>query len=205
MHRKTWWVICLLLITTAVISAGLAVRNRHQAVKQPPRAPETTQYSRQPVTVKQKNRFIRRISAPAVANFQRNRIILPSVVVAQAILESHYGLSTLYRAAKNPFGIKGSYHGKSMAFYTHEVINGKPIRVLANFRKYPNLKAAINDHNQLLHRKFVKQKNMLSYRKATRLLQQNGYATDPHYAAKLNRLIIKYNLGRYDLKALNNN
>ncbi|WP_338034177.1 hypothetical protein [Lentilactobacillus farraginis] len=36
-------------------------------------------------------------------------------------------------------------------------------------------------------------------------MQQNGYATDPHYAAKLNRLIIKYNLSRYDLKALNNN
>ncbi|MCP9334204.1 glycoside hydrolase family 73 protein [Lentilactobacillus hilgardii] len=204
MRKKIWWAFLLLLVTVTVILTGVIVRN-HRHLENETQIPRMTQSNQKHITIKQRNRFINKISTSAVINFEKNRVVLPSVVIAQAILESQYGTSELYKLAKNPFGIKGSYQGQSMTFYTHEVEKGKTISVLARFRKYPNLQAAIMDHNQLVHRKFVRQKNVLSYRKTTRLLQKNGYATDPHYAQKLNHLIVKYKLGRYDLKALNDN
>lgn len=59
------------------------------------------------------------------------------------------------------------------------------------------------DHNHLVAEKFIRHKNIMSYRTSTNLLQQNGYATDPHYANKLNHIIVKYQLYQYDLKAIN--
>lgn len=203
MWKKIGWTSLLLLVTVIVIGAGLTIRHQRNTATPKRAIPEVTQTGGVHVTIKQKDAFIRSIAVPAVRNFQRNRQILPSVVIAQAALESQFGTSDLYSEAHNPFGVKGTYQGQSVTFYTREVENGKSVRVLAQFRKYPSVAAAITDHNRLVHRKFVRRTNLLSYRTTTRLLQENGYATDPHYAAKLNRLIVKYHLGKYDLKALN--
>lgn len=204
MQKKSWRIILILLVTGLVIFAGLAIRNRASRQKQArPNVPTLVQKHPKTVPKKQRERFINQIATPAIKQYRRDRRILPSVVIAQAILESRYGTSQLYRAAKNPFGIKGAYEGNSVAFYTREVIKGKSVQVLANFRKYPSLRAAILDHNRLVEKKFIKQKNIVSYRTSTRMLQENGYATDPKYASKLNHLIVKYRLSRYDLKAIN--
>lgn len=205
MHKRIWWILGLLFVVMGVVLTAVVIRTHRQAVTQQPRISVADKSNRQKMTIKQKDAFIRKISGPAVKNFRQNRRVLPSVVIAQAILESQFGSSALYRLAKNPFGVKGSYHGQSMSFKTREVENGHSVKVMAAFRKYPNYQSAIMDHNRLLHDKFVRRSNLLSYRTTTRLLQENGYATDPHYAHKLNHLIVKYRLSRYDLEALNEN
>lgn len=154
-------------------------------------------------TKQEHDSFISKVANPAIKLYEKNQQVLPSIVIAQAILESSWGNSDLYRNANNPFGIKGTYHGQSIRYDTEEVVSGKRITVKADFRKYPSLLAAINDHNRLLSQRFIKQNNVLSYRKMATLLQQNSYATDPNYAKKLIQIIRKYQLSQYDLTAIN--
>ncbi|KRL61186.1 mannosyl-glycoprotein endo-beta-N-acetylglucosamidase [Lentilactobacillus parakefiri DSM 10551] len=203
LRKQGWRFTVILLLTFAVLAAGVSLRGQLSHRPQRRSVPTLVQKKTDHFSTEQKRTFISRVGAPAVKLYLKNRQVLPSVVIAQAILESQFGTSELSTQANNLFGIKGRYHGQSVQFYTREVENGKSIKVLAEFRKYPNLAASIADHNQLVSDKFIKAKNILSYRKSTHLLQENGYATDPHYAAKLNRLIVKYQLSRYDLKAIN--
>ena len=64
--------------------------------------------------------------------------ILPSVTLAQAIIESNKGNSGLTKKANNLFGIKGSYRGQSITLMTKEYIGGHYVDVPAKFRKYPD-------------------------------------------------------------------
>ena len=76
-------------------------------------------------TVASKENFINRIAASAKPVADANGLY-PSIMIAQAILESNWGTSQLANAPYyNLFGIQGSYQGKSVIFPTHEYINGK--------------------------------------------------------------------------------
>lgn len=203
LRKQGWRVILIMLLTFAVLAAGIALRGQFSQRSQTQSVPALVQKKPHHFSAQQKRTFISKVGNPAVKIYVKNRQVLPSVVIAQAILESQFGTSELSTDANNLFGIKGTYRGQSVQFYTREIENGKSIKVLAQFRKYPNLASSIADHNQLVSAKFIKSKNILSYRQSTRLLQENGYATDPHYASKLNHLIVEYHLSNYDLKALN--
>ena len=141
--------------------------------------------------------FIKKMAAPAQRVYKLNRQVLPSIVVAQAILESNWGKSTLYLEANNPFGMKGSYEGNTKAFPTTEYENGKKITVNDYFRDYPDLKSAILDHDKILRAKFIPQATT-NYQTAAEFLQENNYATDPNYAQKIIQMIQTYNLNQYD-------
>lgn len=57
-----------------------------------------------------KNEFIQAVKDGAVKGWDTHRV-LPSVSIAQAILESDWGRSGLAVKGKNLFGIKGEYNG----------------------------------------------------------------------------------------------
>ena len=76
--------------------------------------------------------------------------ILLSVTLAQAIIESNKGNSSLTKKANNLFGIKGSYRGQSITMMTAEYIGGQYTHVPAKFRKYPDWWESIADHSYLL-------------------------------------------------------
>lgn len=65
------------------------------------------------------------MAKPAVRVYKKNHQVLPSIVVAQAIIESNWGQSQLYQQADNPFGMKGNYNGNTKLFPTTEYVNGK--------------------------------------------------------------------------------
>lgn len=94
--------------------------------------------------------FIDEIAPIAVALNKQDQEILPSVIIAQAILESNYGKSELAVNANNLFGIKGRYHGKSIKMPTVEYEQNKSFTTEAEFRAYPDWKSALKDHRQLL-------------------------------------------------------
>lgn len=131
-----------------------------------------------------------------------------SVMIAQAILESGCGQSTLTTLANNMFGIKGSYNGQFVEMQTLEDDgNGNLYPIIAKFRKYPSLKESFQDNAHVLRTTSFSpgvffyhgawKSNTNSYRDATQWLQ-GRYATDTAYASKLNNLIETYNLTQYD-------
>lgn len=129
--------------------------------------------------------------------------ILPSVTVAQAILESNWGTSTLATKANALFGIKASvgWYGNTYTIDTWEIINGKKVNVKADFRAYASWKESVKNHGAFLcglsrYSNIVGEKD---YTTVCRLLYKDGYATDTAYADKLINIIEKYGLQAFDL------
>ncbi|MHA8110573.1 glycoside hydrolase family 73 protein [Lactobacillaceae bacterium Melli_B4] len=202
-----WLAILIIIVVLAALVFGFVVRKISNHLAEAPQQSQSSSSltSEEIQQIKQRRAFVKDVADSAIKVYQTDYHVLPSIVVAQAILESEWGNSKLYQVANNPFGIKGEYNGQSVSYDTAEYVNGKRITVVAKFRKYPDLKAAIADHDKAIKAHFIKEPNVTSYVDAANLLQKNVYATDPDYAKKLIHVIKKYNLSRYDIQALNNN
>lgn len=131
--------------------------------------------------------------------------IFPSVKIAQAALETGWGMHIV---GNNMFGIKATgstnayWHGDKVTAGTTEEVNGVPVSITSNFRKYNTVSDSIRDHNQLLINN-TRYANVLSAKtpeEQCRALQSAGYATDSSYAQKLISTINANNLKRYDKK-----
>lgn len=136
-----------------------------------------------------------------------------SVMLAQAILESGWGASTLATQGHNLFGIKGDYNGAFVTMPTSEYSASKGwYTIYANFRKYPSYYESFLDNGDKLRNgvswnssyyKGTWKENTSSYKDATAWLQ-GRYATAPNYASSLNNIISTYNLTQYDGNAQTN-
>lgn len=137
--------------------------------------------------------------------------LYPSVMLAQAILESGWGTSSLSKSPYHQlFGIKGNnFSGNTVLMPTKEwvkdsnhVNGGYYETIYAEFRVYPSYNEAFEDQARFLtvntRYKNVFRKQAATYQDATRALQSAGYATDPEYANKLNSLIKRWELDRLD-------
>ncbi|PMD72070.1 glycoside hydrolase family 73 protein [Companilactobacillus nuruki] len=130
-----------------------------------------------------------------------------SVMLAQAILESAWGTSTLATQGYNLFGIKGDYNGAYVTMPTSEWSASQGwYTIYANFRKYPSYYESFADNGNKLRNGVswnssyysgTWKENTSSYKDATAWLQ-GRYATAPNYASSLNNLISTYNLTQYD-------
>lgn len=144
--------------------------------------------------------FIQSVAPHAVKVGKENNI-LPSLIIAQACLESNWGRSGLASQGHNLFGVKGDYNGESVTFNTREHSKSRGwYYVKAPFRKYPSYAESIYDLCSLYNRlpryaNVVGQKN---YVQAAGHVQRGGYATDPDYASKLIFIIEKHELFTYD-------
>lgn len=141
--------------------------------------------------------FIDKISEAAVEDYKESGI-LPSITIAQAILESGWGVSDIHN---NLFGIKAgsSWTGAKSLEWTHETVNGQRIQVQAWFRNYDSYLDSIKDHSRILwYSRYENLHGEKDYRLAAKYLQFDGYATDPTYAEQLIDVIEKNNLVQYD-------
>ena len=128
-----------------------------------------------------------------------------SVTIAQAILESGAGASTLTRLDHNVFGMKcfgspGSVAIGCRGYATFECQPGCS-STHASFRAYTDIADSFIDHGQMLAT-LSRYQRCFAYAhdpdRFAQALQDAGYATDPHYARSLIRLMQQYNLYRYD-------
>lgn len=151
-------------------------------------------------------KFIQEL-APHAARVGKEYNILPSLILAQACLESAYGKSGLAAKGKNLFGIKGSYEGRSVTMRTAEYKKGSttPYYINAAFRSYPSWYESMKDLALLYcngvswdRAKYHRVIGEKDYKKAAKEVQTAGYATDPKYAEKLVSLIVRHNLTQYD-------
>ncbi|WP_195701813.1 glycoside hydrolase family 73 protein [Companilactobacillus futsaii] len=139
--------------------------------------------------------------------------VYTSVMLAQAILESAWGTSTLATQGHNLFGIKGDYNGAYVTMPTSEWSASQGwYTINANFRKYPSYYESFADNGNKLRNGVswnssyysgTWKENTSSYKDATAWLQ-GRYATAPNYASSLNNLIQTYNLTQYDGNAETN-
>ncbi len=129
-----------------------------------------------------------------------------SITIAQAILETGWLKTdtTIRRRmiydAKNLFGIKGRGSAGSVNMPTWEVENGKKVTINAKFRAYRSYAESFADHTKLLLKSHY-YKNALPYRHDPRRYiteVARRYATDPHYAEKIWKIVVAYNLTRFD-------
>lgn len=150
------------------------------------------------------NKFILEI-VPHAQRIQEKYHILPSLIIAQACLESNFGQSGLAQQGNNLFGVKGEYNGQSVTMETTEYKNNKPYQIDAAFRKYPSYFESLEDLAELYTNGVSWDRNKYepiigetNYVMACKKVQDCGYSTDPNYATKLINIIEKYDLHKYD-------
>ena len=121
----------------------------------------------------------------------------PKAIVAQAALETGWGQHTIQdasgRPAHNLFGIKADsrWTGCVVTVATHEYREGVRVNESAAFRAYDSLEDGLRDYADFLsgagrYQEAINEKTQGdSYGHA---LQQAGYATDPEYGNKIERI-----------------
>lgn len=148
--------------------------------------------------------FIEKVGALAAADYPKSGV-LPSLTVAQAILESGWGKSGLTAKANALFGIKAGkdWKGKRVNSKTFEYYDGERVDIVDCFRAYDSWAESVADHGAFLaglprYKAVIGERD---YQKACRAIQAAGYATAPDYADILISLIDQYKLDRFDRAA----
>jgi Mannosyl-glycoprotein endo-beta-N-acetylglucosaminidase len=128
-----------------------------------------------------------------------------SVTVAQAILESDWGRSSLAADANNFFGIKaiGSLGTDGVVWLpTAEYDDSGALhQTVSAFRAYKSLTDSVADHDHMLEtmsRYAAAMQASHDPRQFAQELSEAGYSTDPDYADKLVTLMDSYDLYRFD-------
>jgi len=145
-----------------------------------------------------RRKFLTRIAPVAIVSGTAH-CIPPSVTMAQAILESGWGRSSLTVRHGNLFGIKAG-RSRGQTFATREVIEGEVVQTTASFRVYDSWLQSVEDHDRLLgqHSRYAaSRQGWRDWRDFSKKLAPI-YATDPNYARHLANLIERYGLDRWD-------
>jgi LysM repeat protein len=135
-------------------------------------------------------------SFKGVAIEQMNASGIPaSIILAQGILESGNGNSSLAKFANNHFGIKCTSDWKGKGYYKDDDARNDCFRV------YKDARESYRDHSEFLKRKrysFLFELDKNDYKNWAYGLKQAGYATNPKYPDLLVNLINRYKLNQYD-------
>lgn len=153
--------------------------------------------------------FINSIKDGAFESYKKTGI-LPSITIAQAILESNWGNSNLVKESNNLFGIKAdsSWKGEYVTFETKEFHD---TMIKDRFRKYASKSESIMDHSEFLRLNSRYEEGGVfeakTYKSQALALQESGYSTaqdeygNKTYASMLEQLIRQYNLQILDWEA----
>jgi len=119
-----------------------------------------------------------------------------SITLAQGMLESQNGNSSLAVEANNHFGIK--CHND----WSGDTMNLDDDAKNECFRKYDNVEESFVDHSNFLRTReryaFLFELKTTDYKGWAHGLKKAGYATNPNYAPQLIKLIEDNNLSRFD-------
>ncbi len=134
--------------------------------------------------------------APLAVEQQQRYGIPASIKLAQGILESQYGNSELARRSNNHFGIK------CKSYWTGDTVRYDDDAKGECFRKYRSVAESYADHSKFLVEspRYAKLFTLkpTDYRGWAHGLKAAGYATNPHYAQQLIRIIDDYELYLFD-------
>ncbi len=139
--------------------------------------------------------YIQKYRTLAVHEMQRCGIPA-SIKLAQACLESSNGNSELSRRSNNHFGIKCKSNWKGKRVYHDDDMRNEC------FRRYNSVEESFVDHSDFLvanpRYAGLFQLKITDYKGWARGLKRAGYATAPHYAETLIKIIEDHKLYVYD-------
>ncbi|OYV37830.1 MAG: flagellar rod assembly protein/muramidase FlgJ [Thiomonas sp. 20-64-5] len=139
----------------------------------------------EPTAAEQARQFIASI-LPSVQTAAKQIGVAPVAILAQAALETGWGQ---HAPGNNVFGVKAGagWNGGTVQTLTQEFRNGVASVGTAAFRAYQNMAESVQNYAALLARpRYQSARNQGNDISAfASALQRSGYATDPHYAAKL--------------------
>lgn len=156
----------------------------------------------------QHSKFLKTIK-PAAIKAGKKYGVLPSVIMAQAAIESNYGNSNLSRKYYNYFGIKADLNQPSVSMPTAEYNeSGQKYYIISKFVRYSSIEDSL-DHNASLLRHGIDgasdyykgtwvENNNRDFHNSTYALRK--YATAPNYSTALDHVIEIYDLNLYDAK-----
>jgi LysM repeat protein len=121
-----------------------------------------------------------------------------SITLAQGILESGHGNSSLARNANNHFGIKCHKGWTGKTYHMDDDAKDEC------FRKYKDPYDSYKDHSEFLSTRdryaFLFELEMEDYKGWAKGLKKAGYATNPRYPELLIKIIEDHELYKYDKK-----
>lgn len=134
--------------------------------------------------------------APLAQEVGKKYDLYPSVILAQAAVESNFGESELSKQYNNYFGIKG----EGVVLPTMEMEGETEKMVKDDFRTYGSARESFFDYGKLIAKapRYEAVRRAESAEAYAKALHPAGYSTNPHYGDILIRTIKAYNLKAYD-------
>lgn len=143
--------------------------------------------------------------APLAQDLGKVYGIKPSVLIAQASLETNYGRQLLGVRYHNLYSTVSVDGRRAVPLQVQETVKGKATWVTKPFQVYPSRRAGMLDYLERLQNKqlgnaqfYQKLITAKSYKEASTAFILGGYTTDRDYADKLVAIIQKHNLEAYD-------
>lgn len=150
-----------------------------------------------PLRFESPEQFVREL-LPLARRIADDSGIDPRLMVAQAALETGWGKHMIEGEGSQPsynlFGIKADsrWQGDAVTITTTEFREGVPMKEQAAFRAYPDYEASFRDYVSFLESN-PRYRDVLATADRPELfarkLQEAGYATDPAYGDKINRIM----------------
>lgn len=155
----------------------------------------------------QAKEFINQIAPLIVAEGKKRGYKVFSTVIAQAIIESASGTSSLGYKYHNYFGMKcgSSWKGKSVNLRTKEEYTvGTLTSIRDNFRVYDSMAEGVAGYYDFISTKrYANLKSAQTAKEYAERLKADGYATSSTYVNTLISTVNKYDLTKYDTGVVN--
>ena len=128
-----------------------------------------------------------------------------SPIIAQACLESNYGVSQLASRWHNYFGMKcgSSWKGKSINLSTkEEYTQGTLTTIRDNFRVYNSMEDGVKGYFDFINvKRYENLKSASTPREYLTRIKNDGYATSSSYVQSNMNVINRHDLQRFDWEA----
>jgi hypothetical protein len=151
-----------------------------------------------------KEEFIQEVAGYVQKYASSYGIMVHSPIIAQAILESGWGESTLASNYHNYFGLKcgSSWTGKSVNMETQEeYTEGTLTTIKDNFRVFDSMEEGIKGYFEFIqYSRYANLKGITDPKEYLETIKADGYATSSTYVTNTYALVTQYNLTQYDSK-----
>lgn len=124
-----------------------------------------------------------------------------SPIIAQACLESNYGISQLSARWFNFFGLKcgSAWKGPSVNLSTKEEYNSQLVNIRDNFRVFSSMEEGVKGYFDFISvNRYANLKSATTPKEYLELIKKDGYATSSSYVSSCMNVIARHNLERFD-------
>lgn len=128
-----------------------------------------------------------------------------SPIIAQACLESNYGVSQLSAKWHNYFGMKcgSAWKGQSVNLATKEEYNSQLVNIRDNFRVYGSMEEGVKGYFDFISTKrYENLKSATTPKEYLEMIKRDGYATSSSYVSSCLAIISRHDLERYDSETI---